>query len=141
MPRPASITAENRAPLSADVLVVGGGPAGTWAAIKAAQAGGDGVLVDKARCGSSGATASVGTGIWYVEDKPELREAAMAGDGALLAASTSAPLTSPVSTWGCGWPVGSWASSIASVSNSGASANLSKLLGETHCARFIRGRR
>ena len=31
--------AGNHAPLSADVLVVGGGPAGTWAAIKAAQAG------------------------------------------------------------------------------------------------------
>ena len=51
---------ENHALLSADVLVVGGGPAGTWAAIKAAQAGADVVLVDKGRCGSSGATASVG---------------------------------------------------------------------------------
>ena len=71
----ASAIAENRAPLSADVLVVGGGPAGTWAAIKAAQAGADVVLVDKGRCGSSGATASVGTGIWYVEDKPELSSA------------------------------------------------------------------
>ncbi len=72
-----------RAPLSADVLVVGGGPAGTWAAIKAAQAGADVVLVDKGRCGSSGATASVGTGIWYVEDEPGLREAAMASREAL----------------------------------------------------------
>jgi succinate dehydrogenase/fumarate reductase flavoprotein subunit len=72
-----------RAPLSADVLVVGGGPAGTWAAIKAAQAGADVVLADKGRCGSSGATASVGTGIWYVEDQPELREAAMASREAL----------------------------------------------------------
>ena len=71
------------APLSADVLVVGGGPAGTWAAIKAAQAGADVVLADKGRCGSSGATASVGTGIWYVEDEPELREAAMASREAL----------------------------------------------------------
>lgn len=68
----------NHASLSADVLVVGGGPAGTWAAIKAAQAGADVVLADKGRCGSSGATASVGTGIWYVEDDSELREAAMA---------------------------------------------------------------
>ncbi len=75
--------AGNYAPLSADVLVVGGGPAGTWAAIKAAQAGADVVLVDKGRCGSSGATASVGTGIWYVEDQPELREAAMASREAL----------------------------------------------------------
>lgn len=63
---------------SADVLVVGGGPAGTWAAIKAAQAGADVVLADKGHTGSSGATASVGTGVWYVDDVPELREAAMA---------------------------------------------------------------
>jgi succinate dehydrogenase/fumarate reductase flavoprotein subunit len=78
-----SAAVAGRAPLSADVLVVGGGPAGTWAAIKAAQAGADVVLVDKGRCGSSGATASVGTGIWYVEDQPELREAAMASREAL----------------------------------------------------------
>ena len=84
--------AGNHAPLSADVLVVGGGPAGTWAAIKAAQAGADVVLVDKGRCGSSGATASVGTGIWYVEDEPELREAprpAQYPDGAGLAGGGS----------------------------------------------------
>ena len=76
-------TAGDHPLLSADVLVVGGGPAGTWAAIKAAQAGADVVLVDKGRCGSSGATASVGTGIWYVEDEAELREAAMASREAL----------------------------------------------------------
>lgn len=64
--------------LSTDVLVIGGGPAGTWAAIKAAQAGVDVVLADKGYTGSSGSTASVGTGIWYVDDVPELREAAMA---------------------------------------------------------------
>ncbi|MEU6251310.1 FAD-binding protein [Streptomyces sp. NPDC047043] len=65
--------------LSTDVLVIGGGPAGTWAAIKAAQAGAEVVLADKGYTGASGATASVGTGIWYVDDDPELREAAMAG--------------------------------------------------------------
>jgi succinate dehydrogenase/fumarate reductase flavoprotein subunit len=69
--------------LSTDVLVIGGGPAGTWAAIKAAQAGADVVLADKGHTGSSGATASVGTGIWYVDDVPELREAAMASRDAL----------------------------------------------------------
>jgi succinate dehydrogenase/fumarate reductase flavoprotein subunit len=69
--------------LSADVLVIGGGPAGTWAAIKAAQAGADVVLADKGHTGSSGATASVGTGIWYVDDVPELREATMASRDAL----------------------------------------------------------
>ncbi|MGE0214602.1 FAD-dependent oxidoreductase [Mycolicibacterium sp.] len=69
--------------LSTDVLVVGGGPAGTWAAIKAAQAGARVVLADKGYTGASGATASVGTGIWYVDDVPELREAAMASREAL----------------------------------------------------------
>ncbi|MET9461496.1 FAD-binding protein [Streptomyces canus] len=69
---------ETEQTLSTDVLVVGGGPAGTWAAIKAAQAGADVVLADKGYTGASGATASVGTGIWYVDDVPELREAAMA---------------------------------------------------------------
>ncbi|CAN5519712.1 hypothetical protein BH09ACT7_BH09ACT7_07990 [soil metagenome] len=69
--------------LSTDVLVIGGGPAGTWAAIKAAQAGVDVVLADKGHTGSSGATASVGTGVWYVDDVPELREAAMASRDAL----------------------------------------------------------
>ena len=60
------------------MLVVGGGPAGTWAAIKAAEAGADVVVADKGYTGASGATASVGTGVWYVDDVPELREAAMA---------------------------------------------------------------
>src|SRR5690242_10566116 len=69
--------------LSTDVLVIGGGPAGTWAAIKAAQAGADVVLADKGYTGVSGATASVGTGVWYVDDVPDLREAAMAGREAL----------------------------------------------------------
>jgi succinate dehydrogenase/fumarate reductase flavoprotein subunit len=71
------------ADLETDVLVVGGGPAGTWAAIKAREAGAEVVLADKGYCGSSGATASAGTGVWYVEDEPELREAAMASREAL----------------------------------------------------------
>ncbi|MEU5929771.1 FAD-binding protein [Streptomyces antimycoticus] len=69
--------------LSTDVLVIVCGPAGTWAAIKAAQAGADVVLADKGYTGASGATASVGTGIWYVDDVPEVREAAMASREAL----------------------------------------------------------
>jgi succinate dehydrogenase/fumarate reductase flavoprotein subunit len=54
----------------ADVLVLGGGPAGTWAAISAAARLGRGarvLLADKGYCGSSGATAPSGTGVWYVE--------------------------------------------------------------------------
>src|ERR1700754_4622597 len=69
--------------LSTDVLVIGGGPAGTWAAIKAAEAGADVVLADKGYTGASGAPASGGTGGWDVDDVPELREAAMASREAL----------------------------------------------------------
>lgn len=63
--------------LVTDVLVIGGGPAGTWAAIRAAEAGVDVALADKGYTGASGATASAGTGVWLVE--PDAREAAMAG--------------------------------------------------------------
>lgn len=63
--------------LTADVLVIGGGPAGTWAAIKAARAGADVILADKGYCGTSGPTASGGTGVWYVPPSVEAREAAM----------------------------------------------------------------
>ncbi len=62
----------------ADVLVIGGGPAGTWAAIGAAEQGARVVLADKGFCGTSGATAAAGTGVWYVDPEPSLREAAMA---------------------------------------------------------------
>src|SRR5207245_3835677 len=62
----------------ADVLVIGGGPAGTWAAISAAERGARVVLADKGFGGTSGATAAAGTGVWYVDPEPTLREAAMA---------------------------------------------------------------
>src|SRR5437899_8510385 len=61
-----------------DVLVLGGGPAGTWAAISAAEQGARVVLADKGFCGTSGATAAAGTGGWYVDPTPERRGAAMA---------------------------------------------------------------
>lgn len=64
--------------LEADVLVIGGGPAATWAAWSAASEGVTVVLVDKGYCGTSGAAAAAGNGIWYVPPDPELREAAMA---------------------------------------------------------------
>lgn len=68
---------------AADVLVVGGGPAATWAALDAARAGADVVLADKGYCGTSGSTAAGGTGVWYVDPEPGLREAAMASREAL----------------------------------------------------------
>ncbi|MGP3635551.1 FAD-binding protein [Streptomyces sp. 24-1644] len=69
--------------LTTDVLVVGGGPAATWAALKAAQYGADVVLADKGYCGTSGATASAGTGVWHVPPEPAAREAAMVSREAL----------------------------------------------------------
>lgn len=63
---------------AADVLVIGGGPAGTWAALAAAEAGARVVLADKGHCGTSGATAAAGTAIWHVEPERTAREAAKA---------------------------------------------------------------
>jgi succinate dehydrogenase/fumarate reductase flavoprotein subunit len=63
--------------LDADVLVLGGGPAGAWAAISAAGEGARVVLADKGFCGTSGATAPSGTGVWYIDPATDKREAAM----------------------------------------------------------------
>lgn len=74
--------------LETDALVLGGGPAGTWAALAAAAKGARVALADKGYCGSSGATAPSGVGVWYVPPVPELREAAKAsreGLGGFLA--------------------------------------------------------
>ncbi|GGG74067.1 FAD-dependent oxidoreductase [Paenibacillus radicis (ex Gao et al. 2016)] len=69
--------------LEADVLVIGGGPAGTWAALAAAAKGASVVLADKGYCGTSGATAPSGTGVWYVEPSADKREEAMKSREAL----------------------------------------------------------
>jgi succinate dehydrogenase/fumarate reductase flavoprotein subunit len=69
--------------LQADVLVLGGGPAGTWAAWAAANSGARVVLADKGYCGTSGATAPSGTGVWYVPPDPQLREEARASREAM----------------------------------------------------------
>ncbi len=49
--------------LTTDVLVLGGGPAGAWAAIAAAESGASVVLADKGRVGTSGATAAANTAV------------------------------------------------------------------------------
>ncbi|BAY16310.1 fumarate reductase/succinate dehydrogenase flavoprotein domain-containing protein [Anabaenopsis circularis NIES-21] len=64
--------------LQADVLVIGGGPAGTWAAWSAMSGGARVVLVDKGYCGTSGCAAASGNGVWYVPPEAEARETAMA---------------------------------------------------------------
>ena len=56
--------------LSADVLIIGGGMAGAWAATAAVQAGASVILVDKGYCGTSGVTASAGPGHWWVPPEP-----------------------------------------------------------------------
>jgi len=67
----------------ADVLVIGGGPAGCWAAIAAAARGASVVLADKGFCGTSGATAPAGTGVWHVPDTGDARAQAKASRLAL----------------------------------------------------------
>jgi len=71
-------TIDEQTKLEADVLVIGGGPAGTWAAWSAAAHGARVVLVDKGYCGTTGCAAASGNGVWYVPPDPEEREAAMA---------------------------------------------------------------
>ncbi|MFC8525712.1 FAD-dependent oxidoreductase [Nocardia sp. NPDC057227] len=66
-----------------DVLVIGGGPAAAWAALHARAAGAEVVLVDKGYCGTSGATAPSGTGVWYVAPEAEARAKAKASREAL----------------------------------------------------------
>ena len=61
-----------------DVLVLGGGPAGAWAAISARARGATVLLADKGYCGTSGATAPSGTGVWYVPPDADARETAKA---------------------------------------------------------------
>ncbi|MFF2083132.1 FAD-binding protein [Nocardia sp. NPDC058176] len=66
-----------------DVLIIGGGPAASWAAIHAREAGADVILVDKGYCGTSGATAPSGTGVWYVAREETARANAKASREAL----------------------------------------------------------
>lgn len=61
---------------TADVLVIGGGPAGLWAASAAATAGARVILVDKGRCGAAGPTAKGLVSLWNIPHGPE-REAAV----------------------------------------------------------------
>lgn len=57
-----------------DVLVIGGGPAATWAAISAAESGSRVTLVDKGYCGTSGATAAGGNNLWLIAPGPRREE-------------------------------------------------------------------
>jgi succinate dehydrogenase/fumarate reductase flavoprotein subunit len=83
MPNPARRLVTDILELEADVLVLGGGPAGTWAAVAAARGGATVVLADKGFCGTSGATAPSGTSVWYVPPVAERRQAAIESRRAL----------------------------------------------------------
>ncbi|OCR23823.1 oxidoreductase [Pseudomonas syringae] len=63
--------------LHADVLVIGGGLAGTWAAVAAARQGSRVILADKGFCGTSGVTATAGPGHWWVPPDPQTRASAI----------------------------------------------------------------
>ncbi|BCG61075.1 FAD-dependent oxidoreductase [Paenibacillus sp. URB8-2] len=63
--------------LEADVLVLGGGPAGAWAAWSAASLGAKVILADKGYLGTSGATAPGGTTLLVIPPVSELREEAV----------------------------------------------------------------
>jgi succinate dehydrogenase/fumarate reductase flavoprotein subunit len=62
--------------LTADVLVIGGGPAGAWAALSAADEGASVVIAEKGYLGTSGPFGvGAGTGIYYiVPDDQEQRD-------------------------------------------------------------------
>ncbi|WP_150273403.1 FAD-binding protein [Paenibacillus tepidiphilus] len=63
---------------TADVLVLGGGPAGAWAAWSAASHGAKVILADKGYLGTSGATAPGGTTLLVIPPVAKLREQAVA---------------------------------------------------------------
>lgn len=58
-----TVYSENELQLTADVLVIGGGPAAAWAAWAAASQGVKVIIVDKGFLGTSGAAAASGNGI------------------------------------------------------------------------------
>ena len=69
--------ASGRADLDVDVVVLGGGPAGIWAAQSAAEVGAQVALVDKGYIGTSGATAPSNTTIIHTLPDTEERAAAV----------------------------------------------------------------
>ncbi|MFA5707464.1 FAD-binding protein [Mycolicibacterium sp.] len=99
-----------------DVLVIGGGPAATWAAIAATEAGSRVTLVDKGYCGTSGATAAGGNNLWLIppgrrrDESLREREAAAGGltDAEWMARvlSTSWDRIDQLAGWGYPFPVG-----------------------------------
>ncbi|MGV0745117.1 FAD-dependent oxidoreductase [Mycolicibacterium sp. XJ870] len=99
-----------------DVLVIGGGPAATWAAISAAESGSRVTLVDKGYCGTSGATAAGGNNLWLIPPGPRreesIRERELAAgritdsDWMFRVLATSWSRVEQLAQWGYPFPVG-----------------------------------
>lgn len=66
--------------LTADVLVIGGGPAGCWAALSARASGASVVLVEKGYVGTSGATPPANTTLFYTVPGDTFQNDAMIDD-------------------------------------------------------------
>ncbi|WP_367159712.1 FAD-binding protein [Kozakia baliensis] len=62
---------------TADILVIGGGLAGCWAALTAARSGAKTRLLEKGYCGTSGVAAAGGPGHWWIPPLPGARENAV----------------------------------------------------------------
>jgi succinate dehydrogenase/fumarate reductase flavoprotein subunit len=102
--------------LDTDVLVIGGGPAATWAAIAATESGSRVILVDKGYCGTSGATAAGGNNLWLIAPGPRreesIREREQAAgritdaDWMFRVLSTSWDRIEQLAQWGYPFPVG-----------------------------------
>ncbi|MEC5397337.1 FAD-binding protein [Uliginosibacterium sp. H1] len=63
--------------LHCDVLVIGGGPAGCWAALTASEAGARVILADKGYVGTSGATAPTNSTVHYIVPDDPVQRAGM----------------------------------------------------------------
>lgn len=63
---------------AADLIVLGGGLSGCWAALTAARSGAKVSLFEKGYCGTSGVAAPAGPGHWWVPPLPGAREDAVA---------------------------------------------------------------
>lgn len=99
--------------LQTDVLVIGGGPAGAWAALTAKLQGAEVLLVDKGYCGTSGATASANTGVWVVptDQRERVLSARLAQSGGLArreimeaVLDTTADQLEELARWGFPFP-------------------------------------